>query len=311
MDSQCRAVLPSDLIVKRLVYVKLLYSIAKERFGKGLEIDTAQAILSLDNCFENIIWIVLSEKDPTKYDELKRKEYPPFQVLLNYIKTLKKDFDTATVKELHEARNLVQHSGIMVSRSHAEGYFVKAEIGLKWQDISLAMLIRDDEVASFYKKAEEYFASKQYLQSAKMMIRAFEKAKENRQFNQFGSYILVQRLAAEDGISKNENDPKRRLLNYMNKLYAELEVLKLGLDYKGWREYRLMLGTLDPDDDLSELTVPVPTVTRKEYDIMLFTSKENEIEQWLVKTMPFVLQSILQWQEKSGIFDFENWPSSS
>lgn len=106
-------------LVRRLVYVKLLHTFSKERFQKGSEIDKMQSLLTLDNSFENLFWIILDAKDQPKADELRRKNYPTFQNLLNEMKRFVKD-DLSVIREIHQARNLIQHSGIMVSDSHGK-----------------------------------------------------------------------------------------------------------------------------------------------------------------------------------------------
>jgi hypothetical protein len=187
--------------------------------------------------------------------------------------------------------------------------------------VSLSRLIKNEVVGEMFRRAEEYFASKEFLKSATMLIKAFEEAKTDRQLNQYGSFILVSRASSDEAVTKNDEDPLRKVVDYANKIYDDLEVLKLGMDYKGWREYRFLLGTLDPDDSLEDiivelsnrsgLEVEVKTLARhkgveeRTFDIEIFEASEIEIEAWLVRTMPFVLKTILHWEESTGLFDID------
>ena len=340
----------SETILRRLVYVKLLHTTSKDRSENGSEIDTMQSILTLDNSFENLFWVILDLKEQTKAEELRRKNYPTFQNLFNEIKQFV-NYDLSIAKEMHEARNLIQHSGIMVAKSLVRKFLLFSDeilpkicanvLNVKWEDISLSMLIENKEIAGYYKQGEEHFVKKDYRNAALNFIRAFETAKSQRQLRQFGSLILPDRIESQVAVNKSKSEILEKVQTYVDKIYTDLEVLKLGLDYKQWREYRLPLGSLDPDDDLEAIFPQAPPSTIKsdkpiisdkpldsdEWDDLVKDAKpieqqsyqpvkkrgddsifsgmsDDDTKIWLSTITPFIIRSILYWQESKGIWDW-------
>jgi hypothetical protein len=301
----------NESIVRRLVYVKLLYSISKERFENSTEIDIMQSILTLDNCFENLFWVILDLKDPITADSFRRKNRPTFQNLFNEVQKYTGKLDLSFVKEMHEARNLIQHSGIMISQTHATRYLTQAEeilpkisretLGIDWEDISLAMLIEDEQVAEYYREGERLYKQRDFKNAALKIIEAFETAKVKRQAGQSGSLVFFDAMLARNAANRSKSPTASSIINYIDKVYSEVEVLKMGLDYKEWREYRLPLGSLNPYEDILK---KLRNATPKDKPSLL-TMTNDEIRTWLTRVTPFIIRSILYWQQGRGLWEWK------
>lgn len=164
------------------------------------------------------------------------------------------------------------------------------------------MLIEDAEVAEYYKEGDLLFQKKDFRNGALRKIEAFETAKARRQFNQSGSMILVDYINASNAVKKLNNEAVTAVLNYANKIFNEIEVLKLGLDYKEWREYRLPLGSLNPYDEVLE---KIKNAQNDDNKPVFLTMTDEEISVWFVKIDSFIIRSILLWQERKSLWEFQ------
>lgn len=310
-------------IVERLVYVKYLYHIARDISKSKSPLGTSLSVVTLDNSVENFLWIVINHKRPQSIEKLDN-----FPKVVNEAADvcggLGLTFDKDGIMLSHKARNAVQHSGILLDKNQAAQFFVTAEklVGLSsvlfnvaWNDVSMSLLIEHPKISQLYREAELAFVKGNYQEAANKTIISFELAKKNRQANQFGSGLSLYKypLPLFKFSEMEKSTPKFEEHSlYLDALYAEVEVLKLGLDYKRWRDYRMALGTLDPDKHFTEplfpdnnsKTLPLDPEAQAGEKVLL-TATHEELKQWLEYVMPFALQSILQWQETTGFMDFD------
>jgi len=184
------------------------------------------------------------------------RAYNSFGDLVNEVNTtlqsLSLSVDTSMLNQMHKARNNVQHNGILLSTEQVSGYFASIQklffelsdrcFGIKWNDVSLALLIQDNEASADYREVERLINEKNFKQATKRLILLFERSIQLRQADQYGSNITQARSSAEKSSKKDQ----RALYDYTYKIEQELEVKKLDLDYKRWRDYRFILNNLDP-----------------------------------------------------------------
>ena len=149
--------------IRHLVYCKALCAHAKEHTSSHSVLDHAIATLNFDNSIEMILYALL--------DHLGAQAPRDFSGLLKVFKSkvteVQKDFDLSLLHEveirnMHKARNNVQHHGIVPSIDDVERYKTLAQevlsnlsfniLGLKFEEISLGDLIKDEIVRSLYKK---------------------------------------------------------------------------------------------------------------------------------------------------------------
>ena len=157
------------------------------------------------------------------------------------------------IKNMRAARNLIQHHGIIPSASDLDRYtelietvfakIVRNIFKLDISEISLAILIKDDELKAFFYETEKKYTLKKYEQSLILSASAFEFAKIIEQSRLYGSGLLL---------AKSESEMEKNKL--INLLIDEIEVLKLRLDYKKYQKYRQIFGhCLNPNTELSSL----------------------------------------------------------
>lgn len=286
----------NDTLVRRLVYVKLLHYSAKEQFSKNIEIEISRSIVTLDNCLESYFWTILESKMPEKINQLHGKS---FRELVKQVSDFISDFDVHSINELHDVRNDIQHKGIQISNSQASKYFPMIErmfvnsckeiFQLDWNFVSLSLLINNEEIATHYRNFEQYFYKKDFRNSAKSLIKAFEIAKSYRQLSQAGSQILFYGVNASGVISQY---PKiKPLLDYVEKIEQELEILKMNIEYNQWKTYREVLEDLNPHHSLYY------SGSNDNLDsLLLIKAPEEEIEKWIKENVSFVFETILKWQ---------------
>lgn len=302
-----------ETIARRLAYVKSLYINSKNQFQKNSDIEISRSLVSLDASVEAFFWLILNTKKP----DMDTRKIRQFYDIVNEVKKFAGDFDINSIKELHKVRNRVQHDGILIAKSQADRYYLVTNklfhefseniFGIPWNTISLSLLIQEPNIARLCQNGENFLQKEDFANAAKSFIMAFELAKINRQSNQFGSGILFSKLSA----IMSGNESIQNLYNYVDSVQDELEVLKLGLDYMKWREYRFPLGSLKPSETLySDETVSAPFQTID--NMTLFSFGDGEIKSWLINVLPFIYESILYWQDSvsdtlfsSSFFDKE------
>ena len=339
-------------IFLRLVHTKNLYNLAQKIFKQDTPVNTSTGLIILDNSLENYIWtIVFSHSTKEKNDKNKKNE-KGYQDTTSFPFKLEKACEICAVHkivvdknillQMHISRNNIQHQGILTDRNQAMSYFSAVEsfykessaiFQIEWEKISLSSLIRNHKIRSLYHQAEIYLNKGMFKKAANRFIISFEIAKGQKQNNLFGSGITFKRLEAWKDES-HLDQISRATLEYVDSIHAEVECLKLSMDYSEWREYRLPLGHLDPneifefryfDEKIEEFTneewekhltsieefetyiKEYPLITSAEpeidFEIPLLKFNDIELEIWLNKVTPFIINPILSWENSSGLFE--------
>lgn len=98
--------------------------------------------------------------------------------------------------------------------------------------------------------------------------------------------------------TKQESDRYRSLYQFAYVIMGEVEVLKLGLDYKQSREYRNFINDLNPFQlgSVHDLT--------EEARQIIASWDSPHLEAWLRQNLPFVFQSIIYWQDSETTKNF-------
>jgi hypothetical protein len=202
------------------------------------------------------------------------------------------------IRNLHRARNNVQHHGIIPSIDDIERYKTLTQevlsnlsikiFGLKFEEVLLGDLIKDELVRSLYKKAEKAYVSASYEDALMCIAAAFEQAKKKEQGRIYGSGLLWTLLG-------------KKVDDVTNKIIAEIEILKLRLDYKKYQKYReIFLGALEPFTALSSDTLEgVLNETRKLIANAISAWKGGDRRKLREETtfcLNFVIDSILRWE---------------
>lgn len=231
-------------ILRRLVYVKRLYLHGLEHAGNATQTDLALSVLNFDNAIEMLFHIIIEFIGLTT-----RKE--GFHRLFNDVKThLKKQqphvefgklLHEKEVKALHSARNNVQHHGLIPSQDDILRFqaltetvitsLVREVFEIDLKDISTGWLIRDQLVRQLYMGAEDAYLSRDYIKALTLCIAAFETAKNEEQNRIYGSGLTFARPRIEEKEKKAIKD----LLKYVDLLRDEIEVVKLRIDYKKFK----------------------------------------------------------------------------
>ena len=311
--------------LRRLAYIKALFRIGIDQLEKGTEPNTAQALLTFDNCVEMMLWL-LADFHGIRIRQ--KKQDIPFPELLSLVNDEMRKRNISRVlpsygsdlQELHLARNNVQHHGIVPSISTVQRYRVVAEsilvgsaedsLKLSWGDISMALLISDLVVRELYSRAEKEYENQKYLEAALSLIAAFECMKAKEIDRRAGSGIFLTRAFAEAAGEKSSDPHIKALSRYAKAIEGEVEILKLGLDYKGFQRYRDFTQT-DPLDHITisvkeEDPAEVLTVVKNEFGSKVgLKETDAELQEWLVFAFGFVIDSILRWQliSRAGVVE--------
>lgn len=287
--------------IRHLIYCKSLYLHALEHSHSESVPDRAIATLNLDNAIEMFLYALidyLGAKVPKEnFDSL-------LSVFKNKITEMQINFDVSLLHEveirnMHRARNNIQHHGIMPSIDDVERYktvthevlsnLSKSILGLEFEEISLSDLIKDDLVKTLYKKAEEAYFSANYEDALVYVAGTFEQAKKLEQGRIFGSGLMLKWLQ-----SGNVDD-------LTSKLMEEIEILKLRLDYKKYQKYRdifersLKPFTCTSSDTMDDIVSEIRKLTASSISAWHGRDK-GELKKETIFCLVFVLDSILRWE---------------
>jgi hypothetical protein len=300
--------------LRRLAYVKALFRIGIDHLERCTEPNAAQALLTFDNCIEMMLWLMV---DFHGIRIKQTKQLTTLPQLLSQVSAELSEQDTSRIllrhasdlQELHIARNNVQHHGILPSFSTVHRYRVITEsvlvglvedvLKLSWSEISMALLVSDPAVRELYSRAENEYENQNYFEAALNLVAAFECMRGKETDRRAGSGISLSRffadLAKEE--SKESGNPHiNTLVQYAKAIEGEVEILKLGLDYKGFQRYR-DFAKIDPldhfDVNISGNVSEALAVVREKIGPM---KPDFKLQEWVVFAFGFVLDSILQWQ---------------
>jgi hypothetical protein len=213
------------------------------------------------------------------------------------------------ILRFHEMRNAIQHRGFNQSYPQISDYCELTKTTLKeisekileidWQSISLGSLIKEEKIQKFYMHAEDYYYNNKFKEAALCLVLSFETAKSMQKIDIAGSGISLNRFFSVE--SKDKNIEK--ICSYIEKIDEEIEIIKLGLNYKEFRRYDdfAQINVLEHfnlipeeinDEILRELT--------KKHEFNL-TDNHELIKVWCDFAMDFVIRSVIQWETHQRI----------
>lgn len=288
---------------RRLVHVKAVYSQGLRLSKAGGEIEGGLAVVAFDNSLEMMMYTCL------EYNQSKVKERIDLEGLLDLaskaLTNLGKDtrgiLRPVEVRNLRKARNAVQHEGNMPSRGDVERFAsttvsvlrrVCSEVfAVDFDEVSLAQLIRESGVRDEFLKADAAYSEGKYPESLVRCGCAFYSAMLMEEGRLFGSSMTAVRPTVK-------GEESQKLLNYANKLAEEIEVLKLGLDYKAYQKFRQSFGfklgvweVLGAPDDFPALEKELWERTKGLYD-----SADPSLRTTTRFCLDFAVDSILRWE---------------
>ncbi len=300
----------------RLVYAKWLFRIGELLLNQKSIQEACTAIIMFDGSVEVVLNILLDyyhDKNPSEkefYRTLKQQHYTStiIKIILNNPKLTSDIIEKINFSRLfdfHQLRNQIQHKGFIPIKSQIEEYFSFIRETLKtlslhilnidWDSISLAKLIKLKPVRNYYEQAERCYNEKKYKETVVCLIVTFEVAKALQKIDISGSGLSFDRIS----YIKNKDEDVKNLLKYIKKIDEELEVIKLGLNYKEYRIYHDFsnIGILD--------SITLPYEIDNEGNVAELTkqnsygwdfSSDDRLRDWIVFAFDFVLRSIFQWE---------------
>lgn len=311
--------------LRRLAYVRTLFRIGDDHLDRETEPNMALATLIFDNCVEMMLWLLV---DAYTIEISGEKQKTHFPKLLSTVSNKMQESgvsvlsgNASDLQELHLARNAIQHHGIVPTLSAIQRYRSISELvlskltqesfSLDWDNISMALLIVEPVVRELYGRAEKDFDNRKYLEAALTLVAAFEFMKAKEIDRRAGSGIFMKRAFAIGMAAESKDDNVRHLAEYAQAIEGEVEILKLGIDYKCFQRYRDFVG-IEPFDTID---VPITSndadeilkVIKKKYgSTVRFEENNAGLREWLVFAFGFVIDSILHWQlvKRKGVFEF-------
>jgi len=294
-------------IISRLVNIKAIYDYSLRLLETPTPLEGAIALVLMDNSLEAMLKLVLDENKGNS------KKDPNFPMLLENVLQTEglKDLKSYRVSlmGLHSARNGFQHQGVIPDVNSVTNQYKplaetflqtlsKQKLGIEWSNVSLSLLIRNEEIAAIVKKSEQAFATGDYFTSAAYLIYAFESIKAFAKLHIFGSGLSYARTDAK----KYRKD--EALVKYITILDEEIETFKLGLSYKDFRYYldiaRVagITGILDELPNEEENKVVVQIIKKLRSDSVL---TDALLKEWVLCANDFVLKFIIRMESNPRI----------
>ncbi len=305
----------------RLVYAKRLFTIGIEHEYLGSEMDRLVAVLHYDSSIEHLLNTILAFFEvPSKKDKSENFSFIWDTVnteLENNKDKIGRKFilpNRREIEQLHIVRNQAQHFGIIPDIKFVQRFkettenFMKDVISsifkIDYSEITLAILIQNEQVKKAIEEAEKCFSNKEYEKSMNLSSLAFAIAKSDEQQRIFGSMSLFHKLEASKlpTLIKPQYYVGRilqSLIDYnkkFNKLVLEeLEILKLRLDYKKYMHFK----RISPEVVLST------TGTQSK---LVETDKVNYNYDNALFCLNFVIDSVLRWEsfKSPTIYEYYN-----
>ncbi|VVB86640.1 Uncharacterised protein [uncultured archaeon] len=303
-----------DIDIKvRLVYAKRLFTIGIEHEYLDSEMDRLVAVLHYDASIEHLLNTILAFFE----FPIKKEKNETFSYIFDAVNTaLEENKDKIGIKfflpnrreieQLHVVRNQAQHYGIIPDIKFVQRYrettenFMKDVIHnifkLNYSDITLAILIQNEQVRKTIEEAEKSFFNMEYEKSMKLSSMAFAVAKSDEQQRIFGSGSLYFKfrgkslpIAIKPTLKGHELAEILELLidftsEFSELVLEELEILKLRLDYKKYMHYK----KISPQAEFSDGGDKEPKIIE--------TVKKNYNHNNALFCLNFVIDSILKWE---------------
>ena len=295
-------------ILRRLLYSKALLLHGSKHAEENTSIDAVLAILHFDNSTEMLMNTIL-EYFGAPY---KRERY--FHELIEAVITVVKKENNAInadkllkvieLKNLHNARNTIQHNGIIPALDEVRRYRILTHnivegvmfelFDLPFRDVSLGSLIKDKEIRDLYIDADNAYQETKYKKTIIRCIVAFESAKKKEQVRIYGSGILMGKYMITGKIPENVE-------KYLDIIIEELEILKLRLDYKKYQKYRDLCPDLRPLFNISQNDAisKIEEIVNKRITILATALDTAVLKECARFYLDFAIDSILRWESVS------------
>ena len=309
----------NETLIRRLVLIKKLQLEAERYIAENTEPSRVIGVILLDCSVEHLLGTINSIpskeiKETTNFHQL-------WETTNERIKELKKEYSLPYItqmKHLHKVRNNAQHYGIVPDLSElkegshfAREFFrdvSKQLFNIEIENLHLSSLIKNQKVRSRLIEAEKTFENQDLATSMKYSVLAFELAMLDEQtrisgsgwsfVRHFGSISYRLQNIPDKDTRENLKEIRDKFNRLLEKLDDELEVLKLGLDYKKYRYFRKISPRpiYGIETDINNLGLANVTDTeQKNY------TKNNALF-----CIDFVLVTVLNWEtfySPSWMFD--------
>ncbi len=310
--------------LQRALRAKVAYRLGIDLFHKNIEAYNGIALVMMDNALELLGSAALdylssdSSKqklsEPSFMDTIVRLDRFLYRNLRERQDGEKSILDVKSISRLHNARNMSQHKGITPSRVDLEGYvsttstalseICQIGLGIEFGSMSLGELISDQAVRQLYIQAEAEFDQKQFRDCILRCGAAFLIAKVTEELRLYGSMRTLSELPYNYAKQKMVS-PVKELSDYVEKIAEELDVLRLGLDYKSYQMFREIFGfqledvsfepkieegkvQFDPSDTFSAL--------KNQFGSNLDQMSQDVLEKEARYCLLFILDPILKWE---------------
>jgi hypothetical protein len=296
----------------QLVYSRDVLDLAIELRSRKTRIADAEALVLLDAAIESALPAILVVK------QVAIPGTAEFSDLLNIVRG-KLDFPPAkalAITRLHYARNQIQHHGLLPDESQRQRLgqealesfreLLKSAVGIPLDAISVARLFIDPVSQELYKRAELARRERRPSDAALCLVTAFEHARGDEQDRIVGSYITLAHTIAAIPDGGPPKHVHRSLMGYAEKIHEEVEVLKLGLNYKSYRKYTdIAKSKLSPEYLQQIPHGSDPDELLAGWRAYLGPQPLNPPIGWLDFAFQFVRDSILRWESlyREGLFD--------
>jgi hypothetical protein len=290
--------------ISRLVNVKGVYESALWQLENPTPLEGAIALVLMDNALEAAFKLVLDEVDTKPTREIIFPELLNTTLCLEELKELKNCKQSLIV--LRGARNGFQHQGIIPDinvvlneykplAEYVLKFISKKKFGLEWEDISLSLLIQDENIRAWIKESEKSFAAEDYVTAAAYLIYTFEAVKSLAQMCIFGSGLLSKRFELTKKYRKDA------LIEYVTTLDEEIEIFKLGLSYTDFRNYLDVASHVGIDSIL--YTIPEDTESLfSDYKQKLSTFPDRELlRTWCINMHDFILKFAIRTESNQRV----------
>jgi hypothetical protein len=319
----------SENIKSRLANVKRLYMIGMDHEKLGTEADKLTAILNYDASIEHLLNTILDFYE----FQLEKERSEKFSTIWKNVNTvLERDniefgnkHSLPSAREIcnfHKIRNSAQHYAIIPDYTSLRQFREITEIflesvinkifGINFSQLTLAILIKNIDVKKYVTDAEKYFLNDEFEQSANSSSIAFDIAKREEQQRIHGSGSLLMRLALAfgddnsvlllaDSINPIDSDTEIDLLKIDRKtlaihlIFEELEILKLGLDYKKYMHYKRISPRVRISSKFEE--------GKEECKYEIISNRKNYDFDSALFCLNFVTDTIIKWES----FESESW----
>lgn len=293
-------------LLRRLVFCRDLYELAKRLRAVRTEIAMAQAVVVLDAAVETALPIVLAVKGVATP---KSTEFP--QLVKSVVETYKYPADRASAwNRLHIARNQIQHAGLIPSEAQIQSlgedaisslkHLIQTHLHVELEAVSVSELFKDNVQRAIYQVAEKEAASGNLSAAAVALIACFEHARSQEQDRITGSGVTLRQFGAAFLGGAGTDSEHNQIIDYIGAVHEEVEVLKLGLSYKGYRKFLDIAPTkLSPRYLQHTPTADDPLKLLAEWKTYLSPYPLGVDQEWVNFGLQFVREAVLQWQELS------------